>query len=246
MPLFSTPTPKTHTNQLRSAEPQHWPVAEDWRAIVDVFFDSPQGRALLDFLQSRLSAGVEIFPHQPLHALALTSAANTHTVILGQDPYHGPGQAHGLAFSVPSGVAIPPSLRNIFQEIQRDMGTPPPPFPTPGGDLEDWARAGILLLNTTLTVERGQPASHANRGWQTLTNSILRYLAHREKPTVFMLWGAHAQAYASMIAAGNARHLILTANHPSPLSARRGPQPFIGCGHFGKAKEFLEKIAKIP
>lgn len=243
MQLFPALTPPIYPNQLRSATPHDWPVAPDWQPIVDAFFASHNGLNLLHFLRQRLSSGAVIFPHQPLHALALTSAAATHTVILGQDPYHGPGQAHGLAFSVPSGVPIPPSLRNIFQEIQRDTGTPPPTFPQPGGNLEAWARTGVLLLNTTLTVENGQPASHAQRGWQALTCAVLQHLARRPKPLVFMLWGTHAQSYAPMIAEqaqhNPCPHLILSANHPSPLSARRGPQPFIGCGHFGQAAQFL-------
>jgi uracil-DNA glycosylase len=158
-------------------------------------------------------------------------------VILGQDPYHGRGQAEGLAFSVAPGVPLPPSLRNIFRELQRDLGVPPPPFPQPGGSLAQWARHGVLLLNACLTVEEGQPASHAGKGWEQLTDAVIHHVAQGSRPMVFMLWGAHAQNKRALIG-NDPRHLVLTANHPSPLSAERPPQPFIGCGHFGKAREF--------
>jgi uracil-DNA glycosylase len=156
-------------------------------------------------------------------------------VIVGQDPYHGPGQAQGLAFSVPAGVRIPPSLRNIFKELQRDRGLAPPA----SGDLTPWARRGVLLTNTSLTVEDGRAASHAGRGWEALTRAILHRVAEHPRPKVFMLWGAHAQTFAEPIAAAHPQHLLLAANHPSPLSATRGPVPFIGCGHFGRASAFL-------
>ncbi len=157
-------------------------------------------------------------------------------VILGQDPYHGRGQAHGLAFSVPPGVRVPPSLRNIFKEIERDLGTPPPAFPVPGGSLVHWAEQGALLLNTVLTVEEAQPGSHAKRGWEVLTDALIAHVAGEAQPVVFMLWGAHAQSKRALITAP--QHLVLCANHPSPLSALRPPVPFIGCGHFGKARAF--------
>jgi uracil-DNA glycosylase len=160
-------------------------------------------------------------------------------VILGQDPYHGRGQAEGLAFSVAPGVALPPSLRNIFKELQRDLGTPPPAFPQPGGSLVKWARNGVLLLNTTLTVEEGQPASHAGQGWEVLTDAVIRHVAQGSRPVVFMLWGAHAQAKRAVIPPDRG-HLVLCANHPSPLSALRPPVPFIGCGHFGQARAFRQ------
>ena len=201
---------------------------------MDRFFGSPAGLKLLAFLQQRLTAGAVIFPPQPLRALELTPPETVRVVILGQDPYHGRAQADGLAFSVAPGVALPPSLRNIFKELQRDLGQPLPPFPAPGGSLVRWARQGVLLLNTCLTVEEGRPASHAGKGWEQLTDAIIEQVSAGLVPVVFMLWGAHAQSKQTLIDAR--RHVILCANHPSPLSALRPPHPFIGCGHFSRAK----------
>jgi uracil-DNA glycosylase len=223
-------------DQLQSADPRDWPVAPGWQPLVDGFFASPAGVQLLAFLRERLAAGASIFPPQPLRALELTPPETVRVVILGQDPYHGRGQAHGLAFSVAPGVALPPSLRNIFKEIERDLGQPPPAFPVPGGSLVAWAERGALLLNTTLTVEEGQPGSHAKRGWELLTDALIAHVAAQPQPVVFMLWGAHAQSKRALITAP--QHLVLCANHPSPLSALRPPVPFIGCGHFGKARAF--------
>ena len=228
-------------NQLRSADPADWPVAPDWQPLVDEFFTSAVGRRLLDFLRSRLEQGAVIFPPRPLRALELTPLGAVRVVILGQDPYHGRGQAEGLAFSVAPGVPLPPSLRNIFKEIERDLGRAPPAFPNPGGSLVKWAENGVLLLNTCLTVEEGRPASHAGKGWETLTDAVIRAVSERERPVVFMLWGAHAQAKRALI--DGARHRVLVANHPSPLSARKPPLPFIGCGHFGEAKQFSAAVA---
>ena len=226
-------------DQLQSADPADWAVAPGWQALVDSYFQGAAGQRLLGFLHERLQAGASIFPPQPLRALELTPPQSVRVVILGQDPYHGRGQAEGLAFSVAPGVALPPSLRNIFKELQRDLGTPPPPFPQPGGSLAHWARHGVLLLNTCLTVEEGQPASHAGRGWETLTDSVIRQVSDCAPACVFMLWGAHAQGKRALI--DGSRHLILCANHPSPLSALRPPQPFIGCGHFGQARAWRDQ-----
>lgn len=223
--------------QLSSADPQRWPVAAGWDPLVQGFFAGRTGQALLAFLHERLSHGASIFPPQPLRALELTAPQDVRVVILGQDPYHGRGQAEGLAFSVAPGVPLPPSLRNIFKELQRDLGTSWPAFPSPGGSLVQWARHGVLLLNTALTVEEGQPASHAGKGWEQLTDAVIRHVAQGGRPVVFMLWGSHAQSKRSLIPADHG-HLVLCANHPSPLSALRPPVPFIGCGHFGKAREF--------
>ncbi|WP_232324566.1 uracil-DNA glycosylase, partial [Variovorax sp. WDL1] len=151
--------------QLSGSDPADWPVAPGWQPLVDEFFGSPAGLKLIDFLHERLNAGAAIFPPRPLRALELTPPEAVRVVILGQDPYHGRGQAEGLAFSVAPGVALPPSLRNIFKELERDLGIPAPTFPEPGGSLVKWATHGVLLLNTCLTVEEGQPASHAGRGW---------------------------------------------------------------------------------
>ena len=230
--------PEVRGDQLASNNPSDWPVAPGWQPLVVDFFGSAVGQKLLGFLGERLDAGAVIFPPQPLRALELTPPEQVRVVILGQDPYHGRGQAEGLAFSVAPGVALPPSLRNIFKELARDLGTAPPPFPNPGGSLVKWAKNGVLLLNTCLTVEEAQPASHAGRGWEVLTDAVIRHVAQGERPVVFMLWGAHAQSKRALI--DMQRHKVLTANHPSPLSALRPPVPFIGCGHFGQARAWRE------
>lgn len=221
-------------DQLRSANFADWPVAPGWRPTVESFFQSEAGSSLLAFIRARLAESAVIFPPAPLRALELTPPEAVRVVILGQDPYHGRGQAEGLAFSVAPGVPPPPSLRNIFKEMQRDLGRKPPPFPSPGGSLVQWARDGVLLLNTCLTVEEGQPASHSGRGWEVLTDAIVRAVSDHARPVAFLLWGAHAQSKRALI--DESRHLVLTANHPSPLSATRPPAPFIGCGHFGKCR----------
>ena len=225
-------------DQLSSSNPADWPVAPGWQPLVDEFFGSAMGQKLQDFLRERLDAGAVIFPPQPLRALELTPPEDVRVVILGQDPYHGRGQAEGLAFSVAPGVALPPSLRNIFKELQRDLGTAPPPFPNPGGSLVKWATHGVLLLNTCLTVEEAQPASHSGRGWEVLTDAVIQHVSNGAKPVVFMLWGSHAQSKRALIDVK--RHKVLMSNHPSPLSAQRPPVPFIGCGHFGEARAWRE------
>ena len=228
----------SHPSQLLSADPAAWPVAQGWQGLVNDFFNGPKGLKLLAFLRERLAQQAVIFPPEPLRALALTPPESVRVVILGQDPYHGQGQAEGLSFSVAPGIALPPSLRNIFKEIQRDLGTPPPKFPVPGGSLVKWAENGVLLLNTCLTVEEGQPAGHAKRGWEQLTDAVIKHVSDQQKNVVFMLWGAHAQGKQELIDAS--RHKILLANHPSPLSALRPPLPFIGCGHFSVAREWRQ------
>lgn len=224
--------------QLRAWAPESWPVAADWQSVLQPFWASATGQKLARFVQARLQAGAEIYPAQPLRALELTPLSEVCVVILGQDPYHGPDQAEGLAFSVPDGVKLPPSLRNIFQELVRDLGGELPV----SGSLQGWASQGVLLLNTSLTVERGAPASHARQGWETLTDALIAACSAHESPKVFLLWGAHAQSKAGLI--DGRRHLVLQANHPSPLSARRPPVPFIGCGHFGQALRWLEKNSR--
>ncbi|MDP2064345.1 MAG: uracil-DNA glycosylase [Burkholderiaceae bacterium] len=219
--------------------PAAWPVAGGWAPVVKAFMVSAQGQQLGAYVWARLDAGAVIYPPEPLRALALTALADVHVVVLGQDPYHGAGQAEGLAFSVAPGVRPPPSLRNIFKELQRDLGLPMPA----DGSLVRWARQGVLLLNTSLTVEEGLPASHAKKGWEVLTDALLTAVAAQASPCVYLLWGAHAQAKAPLIRDIAQRcgreALVLQANHPSPLSALRPPMPFIGCGHFSKAQSWL-------
>ncbi len=210
-------------------------LAGGWRAPVDRYFASEQGGALQAFLAQRTADGAHIYPPEPLRALALTPLDAVRVVILGQDPYHGPGQAHGLAFSVADGVRPPPSLRNIFLELRADLGCTTPA----SGNLERWARQGVLLLNTVLTVEEGAAGSHAGRGWEQLTDALVNALAQDDAPKVFLLWGAQAQAKRPLIDAAPRGHGVLAANHPSPLSARRPPTPFLGCRHFSRANEFL-------
>jgi uracil-DNA glycosylase len=202
-----------------------------WERWVESFFASPDGQRLAAFLAERRAAGAKIYPPQPLAALAKTPFDSVRVVILGQDPYHGAGQAHGLAFSVPEGVRPPPSLRNILAEVKRDVGREPRP-----NALGDWALQGVLLLNAVLTVEEGLPGSHAGKGWEALTEVLVRALAADPRPKVFLLWGAFAQARGAGI---GEPHLVLQANHPSPLSAHRPPAPFVGCGHFSRANAFL-------
>jgi uracil-DNA glycosylase len=237
-PTFDPGATPVMANQLQSADPSTWPVAPGWKALTDDFVNGGTGHKLIEFLGSRLAAGAAIFPPSPLRALALTPPEQVRVVILGQDPYHGRGQAEGLAFSVAPGVALPPSLRNIFKELQRDLGTPPPKFPVPGGSLVRWAAHGVLLLNTCLTVEEGRPASHAGKGWEVLTDAVIQAVSNGDHPVVFMLWGAHAQSKKALIDGGC--HKVLVANHPSPLSALRPPLPFIGCGHFSAARAWRD------
>ncbi len=229
---------QTQPTQLADWMPHGWRVAADWRETVDTFVSSIAGRQLAQFIRQRLQAGATIYPAQPFRALELTPLAAVRVVILGQDPYHGPSQAEGLAFSVVQGQRLPPSLRNIFKERQRDLGMS---IPT-NGSLVGWAQQGVLLLNTCLTVEQGHPASHARQGWEALTDALIAAVAARPTPCVYLLWGAHAQAKAGLIQTTAATHgqetLVLQANHPSPLSANRPPTPFIGCGHLSQTQDW--------
>ena len=226
--------PGASGGRLAAWAPEQWQLAPGWRAVVEGFLASPEGRRLAAFLHERIAAGAVIYPPHPLRALELTPPERVHAVVLGQDPYHGPGQAEGLAFSVAAGVKHPPSLRNIFKELGRTPAS---------GSLAEWARHGVLLLNACLTVEEGQPASHARQGWEALTDLLLERVAATASPCVYLLWGAHAQAKAPLIARTAQAHgrdvLLLQANHPSPLSARRPPAPFLGCGHFAQAQQWL-------
>ena len=221
--------------------PQTEPLCGEWQALWQSFAQSDAGLELITFVAQRLSAGAVVYPSDPLRALRLTPLRDVKVLILGQDPYHGPGQAEGLAFSVAPGVKIPPSLGNIVQEVGRDVGLKAPT----NGSLTAWAQRGVLLLNTCWSVEQGQAGSHAGKGWDALTDEIINAVATYSPVCVYMLWGAHAQSKALAIekaaAQSGQQSLVLQANHPSPLSARRGPRPFVGCGHFSVAQSWLRE-----
>ncbi|MFC3100209.1 uracil-DNA glycosylase [Altererythrobacter lauratis] len=211
-------------------------IPESWRSALAGVLARPAARQLGGWLREQEAAGKAIYPPRGarLRALELTSLDSVKAVILGQDPYHGPGQAHGLAFSVPHGMRPPPSLQNIYKELRADLGVEPPAH----GNLEGWAREGVLLLNACLTVEDGKPASHSGRGWEAITDALVTAVAERPMPSVFILWGAHAQKKASQIPAlQSGRHLLIQSAHPSPLSAHRG---FFGSRPFSRTNAFLE------
>ena len=218
-------------------------LPESWRDVLEPVLATPEARKLGGVLRAEEAAGKAIYPPQGsrLRALELTPLDAVKVVILGQDPYHGPGQAMGLSFSVPGGVKHPPSLRNIFKELADDCGIAPPT----SGDLTTWAERGVLLLNNSLTVEAGQAGSHAGRGWDAITDACVAAVAARAEPAVFILWGSHAQAKASRIAELNAptRHCVIRSPHPSPLSAHRG---FFGSKPFSRANAFLEEAGRDP
>ncbi len=221
--------------------PQFFQVDNDWAPLLQAFADGAVGQALCASVDARVEAGAQVYPGQVFRAFQATPRSAVRAVILGQDPYHGPGQAEGLAFSVAEGQRWPPSLRNILQEWHRDLGRPLPV----SGSLQSWAEQGVLLLNTSLTVEQGLAGSHARLGWQVLTESVMQVLAQAAQPIAFLLWGSHAQAFAPALQAVG-HHQVLCCNHPSPLSARRGPAPFLGCGHFGQAARFLATSGRGP
>ena len=211
----------------------------DWLDALQGEFAQPYMQQLRDFLQAEKAAGKAIFPPGALifNALNSTPLDKVRVVIIGQDPYHGPGQAHGLSFSVPPGVRTPPSLRNIFKEINRDLGLPIPQH----GCLQSWAEQGVLLLNAVLTVEQGQAGSHARRGWDRFTSRVIELVNERCEHCVFLLWGSYAQRKGEQI--DRTRHCVLTSVHPSPLSAHRG---FIGNGHFSAANDYLVSNGLAP
>lgn len=210
-----------------------------WLQVVGDQFDQPYMTALRRFLQEERHAGKVIYPPAPLwfNALNSTPFDQVKVVILGQDPYHGPNQAHGLCFSVQPGVAPPPSLVNMFKELQSDLGIPP----SRHGCLQHWADQGVLLLNAVLTVEQGMAASHQQRGWERFTDACVQQLNAQREGLVFLLWGSHAQRKGALI--DRERHCVLRAPHPSPLSAHRG---FLGCRHFSQANDYLESHGKTP
>ena len=213
-------------------------LGNDWDNILADEWLKPYYRQLHDFLKSEYSK-TRIYPdmYDIFNALKYTSFENTRAVIIGQDPYHGPGQAHGLCFSVKKGVPLPPSLINIYKEITDDLGVAMPQH----GDLTGWARQGVLLLNTVLTVRAGQPNSHKDKGWEIFTDRVISELDRKETPVVFLLWGANAEKKARVIT--NPIHKKLITVHPSPLSAYRG---FFGCRHFSKANKILSESGQEP
>jgi uracil-DNA glycosylase len=213
---------------MQSVNPQ---IEESWKQVLQDEFEAPYFQALTEFLREEKKKQI-IYPPGPqiFSAFNLTPFNRVKVVILGQDPYHGPGQAHGLCFSVPDGIRRPPSLINIFKEIESDIGLPA----SNKSNLTKWAVQGVLLINAILTVRADQPASHQNKGWEKFTDAVIRNLSEKRKNLVFLLWGNYAQAKESLIDSN--RHYILKAAHPSPLSASRG---FFGCKHFSRANEIL-------
>lgn len=217
-------------------------IPESWRAALEPVLAAPEARRLGGWLKVEEAAGRTVYPPRGcrLRALQLTPLDAVKVVILGQDPYHGPGQAMGLSFSVPAGVRPPPSLANIYKELAADCGIERPAH----GDLSGWARQGVLLLNSALTVEAGKAGSHAGRGWEAITDACVAAVAARETPCVFILWGSHAQAKAARIdRLARGPHCVLGSPHPSPLSAHRG---FLGSRPFSRANTFLEARGRAP
>lgn len=210
-----------------------------WKARVGDWFAREDMRALAAYLRERKAAGARIHPPGPqiFAAFDATPFDAVKVVILGQDPYHGPGQAHGLSFSVPPGAPVPPSLQNMYKELRRDLGIAPPDH----GWLMPWARQGVLLLNAVLTVEEGRAGSHQGRGWEGFTDHVVDVLNREREGLVFLLWGSYAQAKGKVIDAQ--RHRVLRTTHPSPLSAHRG---FLGCGHFSATNQYLARRGVAP
>lgn len=218
-------------------------IPPSWQAALEPVLQTAEARKLGGWLRAEEDAGKTVYPPrgQRLNALALTSLDEVRVVILGQDPYHGAGQAHGLAFSVQDGVKVPPSLVNIYKELESDLGIPR----RTDGNLSGWARQGVLLLNNTLTVEAGQAGSHAGRGWDAITDAAVAAVVERGDPAVFVLWGSHAKKKAGRVKGLGAadHHLVLTSPHPSPLSAHSG---FFGSKPFSQANAFLERHGIAP
>ena len=210
-----------------------------WKTALAAEFSMPYMASLREFLTQEKASKRIIYPKGAdiFRAFDLTPLEKVRLVILGQDPYHGVNQAHGLCFSVRPGVSLPPSLLNIYKELERDLGIKPAKH----GNLESWARQGVLLLNSVLTVEQGKAASHQGKGWEKFTDNVIALLNDRPYPIIFVLWGNYAQKKGQVIDVK--RHVILTAAHPSPLSAHRG---FFGCGHFSKINEYLKRWGEEP
>lgn len=213
--------------------------AAEWQAELAGEFDQPYMQDLKAFLQQQKQAHKVIFPHSSnwFHALETTPLSKVKVVILGQDPYHQPGQAHGLCFSVQPGVTIPPSLNNIYKELKSDLGIEP----VSHGYLESWAQQGVLLLNAVLTVEQNSANAHQGKGWEQFTDKVIAVINSQRQNVVFMLWGSYAQKKGVII--DTEKHLVLKAPHPSPLSAHRG---FLGCKHFSQANDYLQSHGQTP
>ena len=214
-------------------------IEPSWKSRLKGEFASDYMQSLSQYLRAEKAAGKKIYPpgNEIFHAFALTPFDHVKVVILGQDPYHGVGQAHGLSFSVRPGIAKPPSLQNIFKELHSDLGIEPPPH----GNLENWAKAGVLLLNSCLTVADGQAAAHAGKGWETFTDAVIDQLNHNKRHLVFILWGRKAQEKGAKI--DRDRHLVLTSAHPSPLAAHNG---FFGSAPFSKTNAYLCQYGITP
>lgn len=210
-----------------------WTLTNDWSEKLNFIFKQDYCQHLLEFLDDESAQNKTIYPpkDQIFNAFDLSSFNNTKVVILGQDPYHNEGQAHGLSFSVPKGISIPPSLKNIYQELELDLNIKP----SKNGDLTHWATQGVLLLNSVLTVEKNSPGSHAKSGWVDFTDTVIDILNEQKQNLVFLLWGAYAQQKIELI--DQSKHLVLTAAHPSPFSAHKG---FFGCKHFSQANDYLK------
>ncbi|GET28230.1 uracil-DNA glycosylase [Prolixibacter sp. SD074] len=213
-------------------------IEESWKKVLNGEFDQPYFESLVKFVKDEY-ARHKVYPPGKwmFHAFDCCPFDDVKVVVLGQDPYHGPGQAHGLCFSVQDGIDFPPSLQNIFKELNNDLNIPMPK----SGNLERWAHQGVFLLNATLTVRARQAGSHQNNGWETFTDAVVRKLAEEKEHLVFLLWGAYAQRKGEFIDTN--RHLVLKAPHPSPFSANRG---FFGCRHFSKTNAYLEQHGKTP
>ncbi|MBT3186501.1 MAG: uracil-DNA glycosylase [Candidatus Thioglobus sp.] len=214
-----------------------WALTKDWSEQLDFIFKQDHYRHLLEFLEYESAHNKTIYPpkDQMFNAFDLSSFKNTKVIILGQDPYHNEGQAHGLSFSVPDGIRVPPSLRNIYQELSSDLSI----TPSQSGNLTHWATQGVLLLNSALTVEKNSPGSHAKSGWVDFTDTVIDILNEKKQNLVFLLWGAYAQKKTELI--DQDKHLVLMTAHPSPFSAHKG---FFGCKHFSKTNDYL-KIHKL-
>jgi uracil-DNA glycosylase len=213
-------------------------IEESWKKVLASEFEKPYFAQLINFVKAEYAAGT-VYPEGKniFNAFNLCPLPNVKVVIIGQDPYHEPRQAHGLCFSVQDGVEFPPSLQNIFKEIESDLGTPVPQ----SGNLERWARQGVFLLNSILTVRAHQAASHANKGWETFTDEVIKQISDKTENVVFMLWGNYAKVKGKVI--DTKKHLILNTVHPSPLSVYRG---FFGCKHFSRANQYLTEHGKTP